>query len=278
MDHASNAAAPRADARAAPPQPLAIVCFAFGELYGMADLYLARLFDMLGRHCRQPFTLVCYADRPRRAPHGVLLRDCRGWTELERAAMRPTTRKLGLFNPNYVEFDEFLYLDLSLVIRQDMDALLAYAFSRDEDLVIVDHWHYQGYNSSVMRIRRGPLRSIYDAFVDGVAFSQTVPGDQDFVHGAIAMQGLQQRVALFPTHQIVSFKKALGLIRRQPESARLRVQGATIVKFHGQPKMHEAFQPRYRLKIRVRELVRGNLRPVIDIGELRRQWMGAVAS
>lgn len=264
----------------APPRPrdLPIVCLAVGDLYGMADVYISRLLDMLERHCPIPFVLYCYTDRPRHTSSAIRLRDCGAWTELERHAMRPTTRKLGLFNPAYVEFDEFLYLDLTLVVRQDMSALLDYAFERPEDLVIVKDWHYDGYNSSVMRIRSGRLRGVYDAFVAGVRFEQRIPGDQDFLRGAILQGSMQSNVALFPPHQVISFKQTARMSRREPELARSRLHAATIVKFHGTPKMHEVFQPRYYLPRRLRELLRGQLRPVMSLAELRRHWIDPSAA
>lgn len=267
---------PPVPSSAGPAGQVTIVCLAVGDVYGMADLYIARLFDMLGRHCPRPFRLVCYTDRPRRVPSEIVQRDCAAWTELEREGMRPTTRKLGLFNPAYAEFEEFLYLDLTLVVRKDMGPLLDFAFGRPEDLVILKDWHYDGYNSSVMRIRGGALRCIYDAFVAGTRFEQRIPGDQDFVHQTIARQSLQHRVALFPQGLVASFRQVRR--SRDPDFTRRSVEAATIVKFHGDPKMHAAFEFRYRLRRRLRELIRGHLLPVMPLGELRRQWLGRVAS
>ena len=261
------------------PVPLPVVCFAIGELYGMADAYVTRLHAMLVRHCRQSFTLHCYTDRPRPSlPVAIEQRDCAGWTELVRPGMRPTTRKLGLFNPRYVEFDSFLYLDLSLVIQRDMDALLAGAFAQPEDLVIVPHWRNDGYNSSVMRIRRGRLTAIYDAFVAGESFEQRVPGDQDFIRGVVLRHGLQAQVGLFPREQIVSFKATIKLGRRDAARAHRCIREATIVKFHGSPKMHEAFGARYWLRTRVKELLRGRWQRVIPMRELRRAWVDAAST
>lgn len=254
-----------------------IVCMAFGEPHPMTDLYIERLLGMLKRHCHRPFELHCFTDVPRPLPAGVIRHDCSGWTELDRPGMRGTTRKIGLFNPDYLTFDEFLYLDLSLVIRHDMEEMFQYMTSRPEDLVIVPNWHYDGFNSSVMRIRRGGLRAIYDAFVAGETYKQRVLGDQDFTHGVVTAHGLRDRVALFPVHIIVSFKKTVRLGRQDAAQGRARIAGATIVKFHGDPKMHVAFGPWYRLtKVRLKELLRGHLKPVIPIDELRRQWTGEV--
>ncbi len=268
------------ESRGVVPERLPVVCFAFGEIHGMADTYITRLHEMLGRHCPSHFTLHCYSDRPRPAlPKAIELRDCAGWHELLRADMRNTTHKLGLFNPCYVEFDAFLYLDLSVVIRRDMGPLLESAFARPEDLVIVPHWKNDGYNSSVMRIRGGGrLGAVYQAFVGGERYVQRVPGDQDFIRGVVHRYGLQAQVGQFPSGQIISFKTARQLGRRDAEAARDLFRHATIIKFHGQPKPHQALGMRYGLRTRWGELLHGNLRPVIPMRALRKAWTDAAAS
>jgi hypothetical protein len=253
-------------------RPLRIVCVAVGDFYGRADEYISRLFGMLQCHCRQPFELHCFTDRPRRAPPQVTQHDCSGWREFQAEGVHPTMWKLGLFNPAYVEFEEFLYLDLSLVIRRDLQELLNYAFRRPEDLVIVRDWGYDCYNSSVMRIRRGPMEFVYRAFVAGETFPYYLPGDQDFIHAVIRDRGEQARVAEFPRGMIASYKKVLKAGRQNPARARSMLSDATIVKFHGAPKMHEAFGLYYRFwYVRRREWRQGILRGV-PIMELSRQW------
>jgi hypothetical protein len=257
------------------PSPLPVVCFATGDLYGMAELYVSRLHGMLERHCPQAFRLHCYTDRPRSLPAAMVeQRDCSGWSELLRPGMRPTTRKLGMFNPAYVEFEHFFYFDLTLIVRRNLDEMLTYAFGRPEDLVILPHWKREGYNSAVMCIRRGGLRSIYDAFVAGEQYDQYVLGDQEFIQGVVARHGLQDRVALFPAHQVVSFRLTARAGRREPARIRREIEAATIVKFNGEPKMHEAFGLPFRLQWRLKELVNGNLRPVMPMAQLHQEWIG----
>lgn len=261
------------------PAPLPVVCMAIGDLYGLADTYITRMFEMLKRHCPVPFHLVCYTDQPRTAPRDVEFRDCSGWHELERDGMRATTRKLGLFNPDYVEFDEYLYLDLTLVIRRSMDALIRCAFSQPQDLIVVEDWHHGGYNSSVMRIRPAPLRFIYDAFVAGESFPFRVPGDQDFIRAAVLSRGEQARVAMFPDGWVVSFKGMMRIGRRDPDRARGLIEHATVVKFHGQPRMHEAFDPVHHFfRIRLRDWAHGRLRSPISIADLKSHWVSRLAS
>lgn len=254
---------------------LPIVCLALGDFYGLGDQYISRMYAMLRRHCGRPFRLICYTDRARNVPAAVEMVDCTGWRELDRSGMRATTRKLGLFNPAYVPFPEFLYLDLTLVVRSSMQPLLDFAFSSEKDLVIVDDWHHEGYNSSVMRIRPAPLHFIYDAFVAGESYPQKVAGDQDFIRSVIEKHGAQERVELFPAEQVVSYKNAVRTGRRNPAMARSMVDDAVIVKFHGQPRMHEAFDPfHYFWRIRLRDLAHGRLHSPVPTRELKREWLG----
>ena len=185
-------------------KPLPIVCMAFGNV-ALADIYVTRLLEMLSRHCPLPFRLICYTDQARNVPVEIEQRDCSTWSEFDHEGTPAFMRKLGLFNPAYIGFDEFLYLDLTLVIRQSMKELLDFALSAPEDLVIVKDWHYDCYNSSVMRIRPKPMRFIYSAYLAGERFPQVLPGDQDFIHGVVNDRRAQHRVALFPAACVVSF-------------------------------------------------------------------------
>ena len=258
-------------------RPLPIVCMAFGAV-ALADTYVTRLFEMLTRHCPQPFQLICYTDQPRNVPLDIEQRDCSAWTEFDQAGTSPFMRKLGLFNPAYVGFDEFIYLDLTLVIRQSMQGLLDHALSSPEDLVIVKDWHYDCYNSSVMRIRPTPMRFIYDAFVAGERPAQVPPGDQDFIHAVVNSRRARHRVALFPQTSVVSFKAVVRIGRRDPTLARWLMDQATVVKFHGRPRMHQAFDPIYHFfRIRLRDWVHGRLRSPVSVSELKSHWCGGPA-
>ncbi len=253
---------------------LPIVCMAFGNV-ALADLYVTRLHDMLERSCPLPFRLICYTDQPRNVPADVEQRDCGGWSEFDHQGTPAFMRKLGLFNPAYIEFDEFVYLDLTLVIRQSMQALLGAALSASEDLVIVKDWHYDCYNSSVMRIRPRPMRFIYDAFISGERFAQVLPGDQDFIHGVVSSRQAQHRVALLPEGCVASFKALVRIGRRDPALARRLTEQATVVKFHGRPRMHQAFDPVHHFfRIRLRDWAHGQVRSPIPVDELRSHWEG----
>ena len=235
------------------PASVPVVCLATGTLYGRADTYIARLHSMLNRHCRVPFRLTCYSDRPRKVPAAIHVAPAASLMPEFDSQTHPTYYKLGLFNAEAVPFEQFLYLDLSLVIRQNMKSLLDYAFGAPQELVIVNEWSYPCYNSSVMKIRRGALQTIYDAFIEGERYPQQhLDTDQDFIYAHIKAQKLEDRVAFFPPEQIISYKRTRYLSEEgasQMERAKQMIAASTIVKFHGNPKMHHiAKRPRNPFK------------------------------
>lgn len=229
---------------------------------------------MLCRNVAEPFELLCFTDRPRSVHQDIVQIDCSGWHELSRERMRPTTRKLGIFNPAYVQREWVIYLDLTLVIRQPMGALIDYMRAHDDDLVIVKDWNYDSFNSSVMSFKPRNVAFIYDAFKAGISYPQTIQGDQEFISQHIRASGYS-RVALLPAGQVCSFKQAVRTARKHPGLARKMIDEAIIVKFHGQPRMHQAFDPWYRFsRITLKALAHRRLGMPFSIGEMKKAWEG----
>lgn len=252
-----------------------IVCMAYGNIE-FAEIYVNRLFGMLQRNCPIKFRLICYTDKPRDLHPEIEQRDCSKWSEFDQENIPVYMRKLGLFNPEYTELDEFIFLDVTLVIRKSLRELFECAFSCPQDLVIAQDWYYNCYNSSVMRIRPLAMRFIYDAFVAGAQPLPIFHGDQDFIHFVISSRHKQQCVALFHDGMVVSFKRVLKVGRRNPVLAKNMVGHATIVKFHGVPRMHQAFNPVYHFfYIRLRDFLRGKFFPSISMSELNHHWRGS---
>jgi hypothetical protein len=252
---------------------LTFVCMAAGAFYGMADTYVRRLFEMLGCHVEDSFTLICVTDRPRTIPAAIRQIDCGQWRELRRPGMRPTTLKLGLFNPDYIPAESFFYLDLTLVLMRALQPLVVFANSRPEGLVIVNDWHYPTYNSCVMRIRPATMQQVYRSFVDGDSYRQKTLGDQDFIRGAVSRYALEGEVALFPASYVASFKLAVRTARAQPAAARRMIDEALIVKFHGSPRMHRALNPLYAFfKYGLGNLRYGRLGLPFSMRSIRANW------
>lgn len=257
---------------AALPNPVQVVCMLVGDRY--PNLYLPRLANMLSRHMHVPYVLTCIVDRPRPLPPGVQSIDASQWSEMHREGMRLTTNKIRLFDPDTIPFQEFVYLDVTLVIQKDMRPLLEYAFGREEDLVIVKDWNYDCYNSCVMRIRTSDaMRRIYTAFVEGKTYPYRNPGDQDFIHACAQDLGLQKHIAFFEPDHVVSFRNIRELHRTDPQAAYEAIRKGTIVKFFGKPKMHQVADPMFNLfKIRLKNLAYGSKDAGFWLKELREHW------
>lgn len=226
------------------PKRVQIVCLAVGDL---SNEYVIKLESMLRRHMPVPFDLTCAVDAPRQLPSSIQTLDASGWPP-PRPGMRATTYKLSLFDPQRTPYEEFLYLDTSLVIRKDMTDLLEFAFGQPHDLVAVADWHYEAYNTSVMRVRQGALQAIPKAYEAGTKFVQRVPGDQDFVTSVIWGRGWDDRVTTFPKGMVQNYGTARTAAEKGMSVGRKMLEEATIVKFNGKLKMHILLDPRYRLK------------------------------
>lgn len=259
-----------------PRPPTSIVWMDLGDLYG--PVYVVRLARMIARHMGEPYTLACVVDHDRPLPEGVARIDAREWDLPARYSQHPALPKLRLFGEAFaasLDRPEFLYLDLTLVIRSGLRPLLDFADSRPEELVIVRDWHYPCFNSSVVRVRSGALAEVTHAFEVGRTCPKGLGTDQDFLYHSLCEDGEFNRVALLPEGMVTSYKNLRLVNRTDPEAARRKLDLATIVKFHGEPKMHQVLDPWYRLnRIALRRL-RG-LSGFKDAGfwvrELRREW------
>ncbi len=252
------------------PERVPVVCVLVGHRY--PGDYVTKLESMLQRHMPVPFDLWCAIDRPRPLPPSVRKIDASGWG-MRAEGMRVTTDKLRLFDADAMPFPEFLYLDATLVIQRDMGDLLDYAFGRPEELVVVQDWSYDAYNTCVMRIRPGgDLAAVPRAFREGKRYDQRNPGDQDFVTAYVREQGMENRVALWRPDDVVSYRNARRRHRTDPEGAYEDLRRGTIVKFYGSPKMHEILNPLYRFRLNLFGGKEGRADASFWVRELAERW------
>jgi hypothetical protein len=253
-------------------EPLHIVTMLVGHRY--SELYIEKMASMLERHASVPYQLHCVIDRPRELPSNVQAIDASQWTEMRREGMRVTTNKLRLFDRDAIPFEEFLYLDLTLVIQKPLTNLLEYAQGQPQELVIVKDWNYDCFNSCVMRIRQSEkLRGVYEAFKSGKTYPYRNPGDQDFLFAAFKDLGLMDNAAFFKDEHVVSYKDCRKLNRTNPDAAYEQINKGTIVKFFGTPKMHQILNPAYRLiRMSLRQPPYGPRDARFWVKELRQHW------
>jgi hypothetical protein len=135
-----------------------IVCMKWGTKYG-AD-YVNRLHSMVKRNITKPFRMVCYTDNKEGITPEVEVYDLPPFKAAE-LQKRGAYRKKMLCKKDLVPFTEgenILFLDLDVVIMNNIDALFEY--KPEEPFIICYNWTRGNGtigNSSVTRIKVGPL-------------------------------------------------------------------------------------------------------------------------
>jgi hypothetical protein len=251
------------------PERVEVVCLLVGRRY--PPIYVERLHSMLKRHMPVPFRLTCITDVRTNLPSEINVIELSS-RRLRRREHR-TMYKLSLFDRSFLPFHEFLYLDITIVIPRDMTPLLEFAFGRREDLVVLQDWNYDCYNSCVMRIRHSDaMQTIVDDFDKGTKYECLKPGDQDFIHASVKAHGLQERVALFPQGMIASYRNARELVKSDPAGAHAMLDNAVIVKFFGRHKMHHVENPLFRLRLSLQKRKYGADAANFWLPELQENW------
>jgi len=254
-----------------PHTMLTYACVATGSMQGQANASIDRLYRMLLRFSPRHPRLICVTDQVRAIHPDIVQIDASAWPEFKKPGTHPTYYKLSLFNPQYVPYPDFIYLDLSVIIQGPLQPIVAFAEQYSDDLVIVRGWSQSEVNSSVMRIRNAQLGFIHGDFESGIRYPEHVPGDQDFIAGAMHAHG--RPFTTLPTGQVVSFKQIMRLGTRDWQTARQHASDATIVKFHGQPKPHTIFRAGYMLfRYGLRYWLKGHVNYPFDLGRLRNCW------
>lgn len=135
-----------------------IVCMKWGTKYG--NDYVNRLYNMVSRNMTRPFRFVCYTDNKEGINPAVEVYD---HPPFEAASLQTmgAYRKKTLCRADLAPFKEgerFLYLDLDLVIMDNIDAVFDY--KPEADFIICYNWTRGNGtigNSSVTMMRVGPL-------------------------------------------------------------------------------------------------------------------------
>ncbi len=131
-----------------------VVCIKWGKKYSAK--YANNLFSMVSRHLTVPFKFVCLTDNP----NGIN-------EEISTAPIPDTSltgwwTKLSLFAPNVGIEGPILYMDLDVVIVDNIDCFA----SAKEELLTAVKWRERSIlNSSIMRFEAGKHVDIYDDFV-----------------------------------------------------------------------------------------------------------------
>ena len=122
-----------------------IVCVNWGEKYGTA--YTQRLYNMVKKNTSRDFKFYCLTDRLDTYTHPII-------PVLLQPGFSGWWNKMQLFKDDVLPLGEYLYLDLDVVIVDNIDCLLDWSgFGITRDFINPDNGLTGGkeYNSSVMR-------------------------------------------------------------------------------------------------------------------------------
>ncbi len=170
---------------------LHVVCLKWGNKYP-AD-YVNRLYGMVARNLKQPFTFHCMTENP------TEIRDEVNILALPELGLQGWWYKLYLFKQDFFGLEgQVLFLDLDVVITGNLDALIDY--SKDK-LCISEDERAGDYNSSVMCFKLGTMNYVWESFWhQREKIITSLHGDQDWI------QQICVDAVIYPKPLIVSFK------------------------------------------------------------------------
>ena len=173
-----------------------IICLKHGDKYGPE--YVNKLYSMCKKYCTYDFNFYCITENPTDLLKGVKVIKVREQT------WKGWWWKPYLFNSELPVEGTILYMDLDVVISENIDKLFDYypgefCIIRDFTRAMRPNW--ERYNSSVMRWEAKSLAHLWDIFnINPAQYMRRHHGDQDYIWEQ------QKGAKLWPDEWIVSWK------------------------------------------------------------------------
>jgi hypothetical protein len=136
-----------------------VACVRTGTVYSFD--YVTKLRNMVGRHLRRPYSMVCLTDQPDR---------CEGveFIDITAAGLPGWWAKLLLFEPTWRNHNRVIYVDVDTVIIGDLSPLAdvpgEFAICENFTRLLTKPSYPCRYNSSVMVIGGGMAGFVWDRF------------------------------------------------------------------------------------------------------------------
>ncbi len=216
--------------------PVEIVCVNAGDKF--PDVYVQRLHNMLGRKFSSPFRLTCFTDRKRDLSQEI------SQVDISSFAAHGPFNKVLLYNSTVFPYDEALFMDITLVIKEEISRYVDYAKSLRKDVVAIRDWRRPVMNSCVQWITKNDtLRQVWDVYDSGRYPEFRTKGDQFFTYSTLQALGLEHQIGYFPDGEIQSYKVLREAHRRSQAEFEELWASTKIIKFHGVPRQHEIISP-----------------------------------
>lgn len=217
-----------------------VVCLKHGNKYSAE--YVNKLFWMVRRNLTLPFEFVCFTENPQDLDPAI------------RVEPLPRIRGIGgwwfkpmFFNPDLNIKGTILFLDLDVIVFENIDKLFTYApghFCIIRDFNRKNQPHWQKFNSSCFRLETGQHSQVYTEYWrDPEANSRKFHGDQDWIYHMV-----KTNFTFWPDDWLQSYKWEM---RNKPPMTRVNgvrnfVSPGTpqikpdtaIAVFHGEPNPH----------------------------------------
>jgi len=195
-----------------------ILCLKHGTLY--SSEYVNKLFSMVTRHVTLPHRFYCFTEDGKDLHPAIHIKPLPTNNKYKGWWLKPY-----LFSKEHFTEGTNFYLDLDMVILQNIDELLIYKpghFVGMRDLLRVKRNSVNHLGSAIMRWEAGTNHSIWDDMNEEV--TQRYHGDQDYIwaHHHSSM-------VFYPDEWINSYK--WEYLMKKPVNGK-------ILMFHGNPRPH----------------------------------------
>lgn len=212
-----------------------ILCVRFGNKYGPE--YVERLRNMVARHTTIPYEFACLTDDP------TPIDGVRIIHQRNSGYVKPWWHKVHMFDPHLDITGRILYLDLDIVICNNIDKLVANvgsSFMGIQDFNRKFHPSWRMLNSSAMSWQHRSQSDIWEKFVANPNLAQRLMGDQDWTWACA-----KDRIKFWPQEWIQSYKWEIRnrdeLVDRTGRRGFKTISNVTpspnccIAVFHGDP-------------------------------------------
>jgi hypothetical protein len=222
---------------------ITVLCVRFGTKYGRE--YVERLRNMVQRYFTVPHEIACLTD-DYEPIEGVrtIFQPQAGYNKL-------WWHKVHMFDPDLPITGRILYLDLDVIIANDMNKLvsnLGNSFMGIQDFNRKFHSNWQYLNSSTMSWMHRSHSYIWEQFRSAPKEAQRLHGDQDWI-----WKIAKDRIKFWPKSWIQSYKWEIRSreeieyrngIRRFKSVKDVKIpDDCSIVVFHGDPKPEDIKDP-----------------------------------
>lgn len=212
-----------------------VLCVRLGNKYGPE--YVEKLRNMVSRHLTVDYKFACLTDdkHPIDGVKSIYIQN--------QNYIKPWWHKVHMFDPSLGIEGRILYLDLDVVIHDNINKLIENQGDRFLGIRDFNRKFIQGWdkvNSSVMSWIGGTNSDIFYKFLENKQSAMRLHGDQDWIY-----QVAKKRIHFWPEEWIQSYKWEIrnrSEMNFTPGIRNFRTirnpdipQGCSIAVFHGDP-------------------------------------------